>query len=239
MEIDEIRNLVNHYEDKIITNFDENFSRLVLMDFYEGGYEERIEDEFYYEEYFSRYEQGVINLLLEIENCFDDECESMKLRLIRMKRKIDTSLSKLQKSKDEELSFRFKRKSQFLLNSNIPKGYFIECLYKKLLENKLISDDFKNFEQHFNIDWEYKIQWLGTELQLSNLIYLLIEEKYLDPETKTFRHKLVCAHFINKKGNEFQEKQLSSVFAEKRDTIPNDDVIYKIIYELSTDENLN
>jgi hypothetical protein len=172
MELSKIRELVNHYEDKIITNFEENFSRLVLEDFYEGGFEERIEDEFYYEGYFRTYEQGIINLLLEIEDCFDDECQSMKLRLIRMKRKIDTYMSKVKKTEDEEVSFKYKRKSQFLLNSNIDQEFFIKTLHQKLSENKLLVDDFETFKKHFSIDWDKKIQWLGTELQLSNLIFL-------------------------------------------------------------------
>ena len=128
--------------------------------------------------YFRTYEQGIINLLLEIEDCFDDECQSMKLRLIRMKRKIDTYMSKVKKTEDEEVSFKYKRKSQFLLNSNIDQEFFIKTLHQKLSENKLLVDDFETFKKHFSIDWDKKIQWLGTELQLSNLILLLIQDKY-------------------------------------------------------------
>lgn len=232
MNSNEIKKLVEYYEDKILTNFEINFNELVLMDFYEGGFEDRIEDEFFYEEYFSRYEQGIIDLLFSIENKFDEETQNLKLRLIKLKRIIDNNLAKSIKV-DNNKDFRVKRKSQFLLNQTVDKEGFIELLYSKLTDNKLINISINDFKKHFTLDWDSKIQWLGTELQLTNLIYLLIKDKYLESETETFRHKLVCTHFINKGGKDFKEKQLGAVFSEKKDTIANDDVIFKIIYEMS------
>lgn len=234
MEIEKIKQLIDYYEEKIITKFDDNFNELVLMDFYEGGFEDRIEDEFFYEEYFSRYEQGIIELLLFIEDNFEEEYKNFKLRLIKMKRIIDNHLSKIPKPFNEE-SLRIRRKSRFLLSSKIEKEKFINILYMKLKENQLINIDENEFAKHFTTNWDNKILWLGTELQLSNLIYLLIKDGYLDSETETFRHKLTSTHFLNKKGNEFKEKQLGAVFSEKKETIAKDDVIIKIMYEMSNE----
>ncbi|WP_299177110.1 hypothetical protein [uncultured Chryseobacterium sp.] len=233
MNSNEITKLVEYYEDKILTNFDTNFNELVLMDFYEGGFEDRIEDEFFYKEYFLRYEQGIIDLLLSIEDKFDETTQNLKLRLIKLKRIIDNKLAKSIKV-DENKDFRVKRKSQFLLSQTIDKEEFVALLYSKLTDNKLIDIGINDFKKHFTLDWDSKIQWLGTELQLTNLIFLLIKDKYLESETETFKHKLVCTHFINKRGNEFSEKQLGGVFSEKKNTIANDDVIFKIMYEMSS-----
>lgn len=232
MELYEIKELVNHFEEKIITKFEENFSELVLSDFYGGGYDERIEDEFFYDEYFEMFEEDIINLLRYIEDCYDDEYFELKIRLIKMKRKIDTYMCKLEKRNSNDGSLRVNRKSQFILNNKIVKEYFIEILHDKLIQNKLISDDLKTFRKHFDIKWDDKIQWLGTEIQICNLFHLLIENKFLRIETQNFKHKLVCNHFINRKGNVFKEKQLGSVFSDKKVLIPDDDVIIKIIEEL-------
>lgn len=231
MELEKVKKSVEYYEDKIITNFENNFGELVLMDFYEGGFNDRIEDEFFFEEYFSRYEQGIINLLLEIENNFDEEFKDVKIRLIKMKRVIDNHLARVSESHKIN-SFRTKRKDQFLLESKINKEDFIRVLYSKLIENQLIDSTEDAFKKHFTINWEEKIRWLGTELQLSNFIHLLIKDRYLDSETETSKHKLVATHFLNKKGNEFKPKQLGAVFSDKKDTIATDDVIHKIMYEI-------
>lgn len=234
MELEKIKNLVEYYEDKIVVNFEKNFNELVLMDFYEGGYDDRIEDEFFFEEYFSRYERDIVNLLLEIEDSFESEFKGLKLRLIKMKRIIDNHFAKVSYSNnlDNHKNFRTTRKDRFLLYSKVDKENLIKILYSKLVENQLIDITEDLFRKHFENNWKGKIQWLGTELQLSNLIHLLIENKYLDSETKTSKHKLVATHFLNKKGNEFNPKQLGSVLSDKKETIATDDVILKIMDEV-------
>jgi hypothetical protein len=79
-----------------------------------------------------------------------------------------------------------------------------------------------------------KIQWLGTEIQISNFFSRLINLKILDPETDNFRNKLIATHFLNKNNNSFKEKQLGAVYSEKKEFIPTDDVTNKIIREIST-----
>jgi len=231
MRTKEITQLVEYFEDKIIINFDKHFSSLVLEDFYTGGFEERINDTFFYEEYYSQYEQQIINLLLEIENETSSEIFDLKIRLIKLKRIIDTRLSNSEKNIDEK-PLRVTRKKQIILNSNIKKDKFITTLYDQLIHYKLIDIVFEDFEIHFRNDWVNKIQWLGTELQITNLITLLIENEYLTTETKRFKYKLISSHFTNKKGEPFKENQLSSVFAENK-TKTFEDITNDILDEMS------
>ncbi|MCO6175487.1 hypothetical protein NHF50_10570 [Flavobacterium sp. NRK F10] len=228
MEFKDIEKIVNYLEDRIITNFEKHFSYLVLDDFYGGGYKERIEDEFFYDEYFEEYEDTIINLLLEIEDKNESEFIEFKLRLIKLKRIIDNYLSKI--PKDVEInSFKHNRNSQFLINQELDESKIIENLYNQLYINKLIDSNFDDFKSHFNKSWNTKIQWFGTELQIVNFVNLLIDKNILDKETQNFKHKLITSHFINKKGNSFTKKQLSSVYSNKKEMIPNDDITLSII----------
>ncbi|WP_139958352.1 hypothetical protein [Flavicella sediminum] len=233
MELQEIKTLVENFEDKIIHNFETHFSYLVLEDFYDGGYEDQIEDSFYYEEYFSRYSNDIINLLLETEDNMTSEFMEIKIRLIKLKRIIDTRLSKI-KTNNNNPSRTKTRNTQFIFNSNINKENIINLIYTLLLNNKLINEDEDTFKSHFETNWDSKIRWLGTEIQLTHLITLLIENNILDNETQNFKYKVISSHFINKKENPYKEKQLSSVLADKRVMIPNDDITFKIIQEIST-----
>lgn len=233
MEFQEIKTLVEHFEDKIIINFEKHFNELVIMDFYEGGYNDRIEDEFFYDEYFEKYEKGVIDLLLLIENEFSEEYQDFKFRLIKMKRVIDNHLTKI---KDDVVIEKFKhtRNTQFLLNQNLNKETLINSLYNQLHNNKLIDISLEDFKNHFNDNWDIKIKWLGTELQITNLINLLIKNDVLDKETSNSKYLLIKNHFVNKNNNSFNPKQLGAVYSEKNETIPTDDIIYKIMNEMST-----
>lgn len=231
MDIKDIEKIVNYLEDRIITNFEKHFNQLVIEDFYEGGFDQRIEDEFFYDEYFSRYENKIINTLLFLEDDMSEESQNFKLRLIKMKRIIDNNLSKI--PKDEELNlFRHNRNSQFLLNQKLDNSKTIEELHNQLYSNKLIDSTLDNFKSHFNKNWDLKIQWLGTELQIVNFINLLIENDILDKETQNFKYKLIASHFTNKKGNNFNEKQLGSVYSDKKEMIPTDDITFTIIKNL-------
>ncbi len=231
MDTKDIEKIVSYLEDRIITNFEKHFSQLVLMDFYEGGYNDRIEDEFFYDEYFSRYENKVIDVLLFLEDDKSEVSQNFKIRLIKMKRIIDNYLSKIPKDVETN-SFRHIRNSQFLINQKLDKSKTIKNLHNQLYINKLIDLSFEDFKSHFDKNWDSKIQWLGTELQIVNLINLLIDKNILDKETQNFKYKLITSHFINKKGNIFIEKQLGSVYSEKREMIPNDDIIFSIINSL-------
>lgn len=228
MEIKDIEKIVNYLEDRIITNFEKHFSQLVIEDFYEGGYNDRIEDEFFYDEYFSRYENKVIDTLLFLENDMSEESQNFKLRLIKMKRVIDNYLSKIPKGVEIN-SFKHNRNSQFLINQELDKSKTIENLHNQLYINKLIDSNFDDFKSHFNKNWDSKIQWLGTELQIANLINLLVDKNILDKETQNFKYKLITSHFVNKKGNVFNVKQLGSIYSDKREMIPNDDITLSII----------
>lgn len=237
MKFKKIKKEVNYLEDRIITNFDKYFSGLVLLDFYEGGFEDRLEDSLFYEEYFSEYESTIVDLLFLIKEESDGEYLDIKLRLIKMKRIIDTYLSKVENDIDVNNNLNTKRRnnrnSNFLLNQKLDNEKFIKFLHNQLVINKLINTSIIIFENHFKNEWNSKIQWLGTELQLTNLITLLIENEYLDSQTKTFKNKLIASHFINKKGNPFIEKQLGSVFSDKKDSMFND-ITNTIMDEIST-----
>jgi hypothetical protein len=141
MELEEIKRFVGYLEDRIIINFEQYFSELILMDFYEGGFEARLSDELYFEEYFEQHESDIINLLLLIENEFDDEYENLKMKLIKMKRIIDTKLSMVSLESDNEKKIRTlsRRNISFLINTEINKEEFIQTLFKKLTLNNLIN----------------------------------------------------------------------------------------------------
>ncbi|MBM6500197.1 hypothetical protein [Flavobacterium macrobrachii] len=233
MEYQEIKKLVEYFEDRIIINFEKHFNQLVIMDFYEGGYNDRIEDEFFYNEYFEKYEKGVVDLLMLIENEFSDEYQDFKFRLIKMKRVIDNHLTKINDAVVIE-NFKHTRNTQFLLNQNLNTKTLINSLYNQLNNNKLIDIDLEDFKNHFNDNWNVKIKWLGTELQITNLINLLIKNDVLDKETSNNKYLLIKNHFVNKNNKPFNPKQLGAVYSEKNESIPKDDIIYKIIEEIST-----
>jgi len=233
MKKEELKQLVEYFEDRILNNFEKHFSSLVLEDFYDGGFEERIKDEFFYEEYFSQYEQNIINLLLQIENETSSEFIDFKLRLIKLKRIIDTRLLSSEiEMKQDLLKTGNKRNTQFLLNQNLDKEIFIKKVYDLLLINKLIDCSYVEFRTHFDNTWEGKIKWLGTILQITNFITLLIENNYLLDETKRFKNKLILTHFNNSKGEQFISNRLSSVFSDKKD-MTFDDITNDILDELS------
>uniref|UniRef100_UPI00227C1012 hypothetical protein n=1 Tax=Sinomicrobium oceani TaxID=1150368 RepID=UPI00227C1012 len=127
----EVKEKVEYLEERILHNFDKYLNYLVLEDFYDGGYEERIDDEWFYEEYFESYEKDIINLLLEIGE-EDKEYYDFQLRLIRLKRIIDTKLNKLSKAPGETEPVRRSRISYFILDKKIKKDEFIESLYNGL-----------------------------------------------------------------------------------------------------------
>lgn len=234
MNYEEIKAKIDYLEDRVITNFETYFSYLVLQDFYEGGYNNRVEDEFLYEEYFSQYEDDIVNLLLLIQGDSLDDFTDFKLRLIKMKRKIDTLLAKVEIEDDEITNRKQRRNPEFLLNQNLDKDNFIEFLHTELNDNKLIEVSFDEFKKHFDENCPNRIQWFGTELQISNLINSLIDKKYLDNETHKFKYLLIASHFLNKNGNLFKVKQLGAVYADKWEMIRETDIISKIIENIST-----
>ncbi|QMU63035.1 MAG: tyrosine-type recombinase/integrase [Flavobacteriaceae bacterium] len=232
IELQEVKKKVEYFEDRILHNFETHFSYLVLDDFYGGGHRDRISGEWFYDEYFEQYENDIIELLLKIEHK-DEKYYDFQLRLIKLKRIIDTKLSKIENNNDTTNPLRINRKKSFLLNPDLNKKEFINFLYKVLIKNKLIDEKNDDFKFHFENQWDKKIQWLGTEFQITNLIDLLIENNYLNNETKRFRHQLVIHHFINKNGEPFKNNQLSKALSEDKhkafEYITND-----IIDEIST-----
>jgi hypothetical protein len=229
MKEDELKKLVEYYEERILTKFDYHFNKLVLEDFYEGGYEMRIEDEWFYDEYFDKYEDGIINLLKEIE---DDEYHNYKLRLIKLKRTIDNHLTKLNKEPNST-PIRQSRISYFILLSNIDKNKFTDLLHSKLTSHNYIECTLDNFIQLFQKNTEIdKVKWKGNELQITYLFNHLI--KYMDKEVNNSKYKLIQTYFNNKSGNNFKAKQIGSVYAEKKDIFPSDDPILMVLKEMST-----
>lgn len=226
MKTQEIKQLVEYFEDRIVKNFETHFSYLVLEDFYDGGFEDRIEDEFFYEEYFSRYESKIIDLLLLIESNEDNIYIDFKLRLIKLKRIIDNYLLKSDETTDKK--HRVPRAKKFLFTDY----KILDTLYSKLFENKLIELSNNNFKDILSNKSDDKIQWLGTEIQITNLINLLIIHNHLDGENSNQKYLLISHYFINKQNNSFRPKQLAAVYSEKVSSIPADDIINKIVTHL-------
>lgn len=234
MDLDDLERKVKFYEGRVSTNFDYNFNQLVLEDFYGGGYDLRIEDEWFLEEYFEDYENDIIELLLEIED-EGEEYDEFKQRLIKLKRIIDTKLLKIGKQLSDEPKRRI-RSVFFVLNPKLDKKKFIEFLFNELSSREFIETEMEKFIllfQKSNDDFE-RIQWLGTELQITFFISQLIDLGYLDPEINNYKYRLIRIHFKNKKGREFDNKQLGSVFWDKKETLPKDDRILKVIKKVST-----
>lgn len=236
MELNEVKKLVEYFEDRIINKFDEHFNYLVLEDFYSsGGDVGRLNDEWFYEEYFSRYEEDIIELLNDIN--FDDENYfDFQLRLIKLKRIIDTKISKVKKDDNVGIPARKSRSTSFIINPKIDNHKFIKSLYKSLKSNNFISDSEEQFNLIFN-DKFYpndKIHWKGTELEITTLFNSIIENNCFDEEIKKFKFKSISKYFTNKKGNDFRPSQLNSVYHEKKDMILDDNPIFKVISEMST-----
>lgn len=243
MKYKKAKNEVQYLEDKIVTDFETKFSYLVLEDFYEGGYEDITEDEFFYEEYFMRYHDRVVELLLEFEDNMEENFMELKIRLIKLKRIIDTKISSIEKAEDDIHQEIGKPKriknpnAQFLLNKNFDKDSFLSLLHKNLLDKELIEVDLNEFSSHFTNTWECKILWKGTEKQITNLINLLIENKYLRQKCNQFKYKIICSHFINKYGNSFKGKQLSKVYSFEKENMF-EDVTNEIFDNISTNLTL-
>lgn len=226
MKAQEIRQLVEYLEDRILNNFEIHFSYLVLEDFYSGGFEDRIRDEFFYEEYFSRYESKIIDLLLLMEDNEDNVYKDFKIRLIKLKRTIDNYLLKSDETTDQE--HRVPRAKKFLFNDSET----LDTLHSKLIENKLIELSDSNFKDILSNKSNEKIQWLGTEIQITNLINLLITHNYLDGENSNQKYSLISNYFTNKQNKPFRAKQLAAVYSDKSSSIPDDDIINKLVTHL-------
>lgn len=254
MEFNEINALVDYYEERIKTNFDFHFNNLVIEDFYEGGGDVgRITDEEFYEEYFIQKENAIIYLLNEIGD-YGEEFYGLQNRLIHLKRIIDNKMARVPKDevdfdgvpqkvllpnlKPSEIHnpFNRNRDDSFVINPKLNRNKFIETLFKSLKDYNFISTSKQKFITIFE-DTFYptnKIQWKGTELQITTLFSNLIDLGYFDVETNNYKYKLISTYFINKRGNDFRPKQLGSVYADKNVLIPADDSILKVIEEMST-----
>jgi len=254
MEFNEVKALVEYYEERINTNFDYHFNNLVLSDFYEGRCDVgRITDEEFYEEYFIQKESAIIYLLNEISN-EGKEFYGIQNRLIHLKRIIDNKMAKVPKDeidfddvpqkvhlpilKSSEIHnpYNRSRDDSFIINPKLDRTLFIDTLFKSLKNYNFISTSKEKFsliseDVFFPTN---KVQWKGTELQITTLINNLIDLGSLDIVMHNYKFKLISTYFINKKGNDFRPKQLGAVYADKNVLIPDDDSILKVIEEMST-----
>ncbi|NIK91166.1 hypothetical protein GZ212_03290 [Mangrovimonas sp. CR14] len=233
MDKTEASRLVEYYEDRIIYNFEKYFNELVLDDFYGGGFRDRIEDSFFYDEYYEQFEEEIIELLLKIKNIDNSEFEDLRLRLIKLKRIIDTKLIEIGKSPSQNKPVRESRIGYFMIKDNINSKELISVLYEELKSKKLVECSKEDFESLFKVTKQgNKIQWKGTERQITYLICSLLA--YFDNEIGSRHFKLIESLFTNKSGKTFKSKQLSSVYHEKADSIPPNDKIVKIVNNIST-----
>lgn len=245
MKFKEIENSTKTLKDKLVTNFEYHFNKFLLQDFYEDGWESDI-DKFDEYLYFDNFSEKVNHLLFNIEelypyntipdfdsyfNNLPDDVKEIQIELISLKRLIDSKSLKIINERTNEL-INGERSTSILINLNINRDKFIQTLYNLLFENKLIAVNSETFNTHFDKQWT-RAKWLGTEIQITTLVSNLIENKYLDAETQNFKYKIISSHFLNKKGKPFNEKQLGAVYSEKKAIIPTDDIIFKIITEMS------
>lgn len=232
MDYSDINSKVIFFEDRILYNFDKYFNYLVLEDFYTGGHEDRIDDEWFYEEYFEEYEKGLINLLMDIEDK-GEEYYNLQLRLIKLKRIIDTKLNKINKNDEESYPKRRKRISYLILNENIDSDRFIELLYNKLNHKNFINCSISDFRNLFtDVSERKKIQWTGTESQITFFINKLII--FLDKESGNNKYELITRLFINRNSKKFKPKQLSTVYSERGENIASDDPLRDLFKYMST-----
>ncbi|MFV0304290.1 MAG: hypothetical protein ACK5IC_02255 [Moheibacter sp.] len=237
MNKSEVKKLVEYFEDKVLTNFDTHFSWLVLEDFYGGGYKDRIEDEFFYDEYFEQYEESIINLLLHIEDEMDSDYMDFKIRLIKLKRLIDNHLIKIGKSPTHIKPIRQSRITYFHLKDKIDRTKFITLLYDELTSKNFIDCSFEIFEQLFSeTPNRIKVQWKGTEKEITYLINGILW--CFDDGVGKTHFKLIEILFINRFGSPFKNDQLNSFYYGKSDEILPKDSIYKVVNKIDTDLSL-
>jgi hypothetical protein len=251
MEYNEVKALVEYYEERIKTNFDYYFNQLVLMDFFESDCECTSEDVSYYQEYFSDYNEAIIYILIEIGD-EGEEFYDLKLRLIHLKRIVDNKIALVPKDilidyEESQLihlpnvnnkpnPFNKSRDESFIINPKIDQQKFIKTLHKHLIEYSFITDSYEKFNSIFKETFypTNKVQWHGTELQIAYLISSLIDNGLFDVEVGNYKFKLISIYFTNKKGNDFSPKQLGAVHSEKKHFLPEDDAIRTVINEMST-----
>ncbi|SDE03807.1 hypothetical protein [Riemerella columbipharyngis] len=118
----------------------------------------------------------------------------LKIRLIKLKRVIDT---KLANNSVDEKPLKYNRIGHFLLKDKFDKQKFVSLLYSKLISKNFIECSIEDFETIFEENKYFKkIQWKGTELQLTFLINSLL--KFFDTDINKKHYKLMETYFINK-----------------------------------------
>src|SRR5690606_38558847 len=103
------------------------------------------------------------------------------------------------------------RLDHFMLREDISKN-FIKDLYSELKSKSFVNCDFDSFSKIFTQQQSTiePISWKGTERQITYFINQLMN--FLDKEVDNVKYKLIEKFFVNKKGNGFKKKQLSSVY---------------------------
>jgi len=231
MDYKKVEKKVIFFEEHILNNFEEHFSDLILDDFYGGGHKERISDSWFYDEYFEQYEQDIVDLLLKLEN-EGDEFYELQLRLIKLKRIIDSTLLKISIGSNQSPPSRLGRPNHFKLKGNINKQMFVETLYSELHSNELIKCSLKEFDFLFLESKErQKVQWLGTEFEITLLINSIMHHFSKDVVRQYF--KVIELNFRNRFGNDFKANQLSSVYHSNIDDVSKTDPLLSISANIS------
>ena len=86
----------------------------------------------------------------------------------------------------------------------------IKELHTQLRNRGFINNSINEFSHHFEaIRGEInKTQWLGTEKEIIGLFHLMIEKAIIPKSHRYKKANLIAYHFLNKKGGEFQKRQL-------------------------------
>ena len=137
---------------------------------------------------------------------------------------------------------------EFKINNNvllIVRGYIYDInkiLNEKIEQSLTIHDKeevdnalsdkksvFEGKDSGFIGNKMYKLQWIGTEIQLIRLFENLAEKKLILLDD-THKWQIIAQHFINKNGEPFKPKQLSTVAQRSS---PSEGKVIQIVHDIS------
>jgi len=97
-----------------------------------------------------------------------------------------------------------------ILGDDSKREMLIGNLFKELNVKGFIDVAFDEFAKHFlsSTDETPKIRWYGTEVQITSLFLNLVYQGIIDRSYEYRIPSTIPKHFINKKGNEFNDRQL-------------------------------
>jgi len=209
MDLIKLKSEYKNLKNILVDNYEEFFNKELLIDFYEGGWEDRI-SEFDELIYLEPYSEEITRILIQSENLNDSDSYKIKLKLIGIKKDIDIKITENKFYKEEvQLSSNTKSKC-------IPLSPNIDLLLINKLEELLIKNEFiietksSNLISIFNEKRNNeKIQWNDVEFLFAVFINLLEDNGITSSKIIRNKYKLFVNFFTNRKGKDFNSKQVS------------------------------